>query len=138
LLTQDSFSIVSSGAISPGVRVERIEYERINRLANNSAGMTGNTVFTEIITGFGIAYSGLRNTTIFAGVHRGFAPPRKREANYHRRSLAETGVFRFKTIFTDKLQSRKQENQFQEMIIKCAALNQMTHLGMPDSYKVTV
>ncbi len=60
----------------------------------------------------------------------------KREANYHQRSLAETGVFRFKTIFTDRLQSRKQENQFQEMIIKCAALNRMTHLGMPDSYKV--
>jgi hypothetical protein len=63
-------------------------------------------------------------------------PKWKREANYHRRSLAETGVFRFKTIFTDKLQSRNQDNQFQEMIIKCAALNRMTHLGMPDSYKV--
>lgn len=62
----------------------------------------------------------------------------KREANYHQRSLAETGVFRFKTIFSDKLQSRVQENQFQEMIIKCAALNRMTHLGMPDSYKVVV
>ena len=62
----------------------------------------------------------------------------KRESNYHQRSLAETGVYRFKTIFTDKLQSRKQENQFQEMIIKCAALNRMTHLGMPDSYKVTI
>lgn len=60
----------------------------------------------------------------------------KREANYHQRSLAETGVFRFKTIFTDKLRSRKQENQFQEIIIKCAALNRMTHLGMPESYKV--
>lgn len=65
-------------------------------------------------------------------------PKWKRERNYHRRSLAETGVFRFKTIFTDKLQSRKQENQFQEMIIKCVALNRMTHLGMPDSYKVEV
>jgi len=62
----------------------------------------------------------------------------KREANYHQRSLAETGVFRFKTVFTDKLQSRKQDNQFQEMIIKCAALNRMTHLGMPDSYKVAI
>lgn len=62
----------------------------------------------------------------------------KREANYHRRSLAETGVFRFKRIFTDKLQSRNQENQFQEIFIKCAALNRMTHLGMPDSYKVVV
>jgi len=60
----------------------------------------------------------------------------KRESDYHQRSLAETGVFRFKTIFTDKLQSRKQENQFQEIIIKCAALNRMTHLGMPDSDKV--
>ncbi len=63
-------------------------------------------------------------------------PKWKREANYHRRSLAETGVFRFKQIFTDKLQSRNQDNQFQEMIIKCAALNRMTHLGMPDSYKI--
>lgn len=60
----------------------------------------------------------------------------KEESNYHRRSLAETGVFRFKTVFSDKLQSREIENQFSEMIIKCAVLNQMTHLGMPDSYKV--
>lgn len=60
----------------------------------------------------------------------------KEESNYHRRSLAETAVFRFKTIFTDKLRSRKIENQFNEMFIKCAALNRMTHLGMPDSYKV--
>lgn len=60
----------------------------------------------------------------------------KRESSYHRRSLAETAMFRFKTIFTDKLQSRKQANQFQEMHIKSAILNQMTHLGMPESYKV--
>lgn len=62
----------------------------------------------------------------------------KRESGYHRRSLAETGVFRFKQIFTDKLQSRSQENQFQEMLLKYAALNRMTRLGMPESYKVVV
>jgi hypothetical protein len=62
----------------------------------------------------------------------------KEESNYHRRSLAETAVFRFKTIFTEKLRSRKIENQFNEMAIKCAALNRMTHLGMPESYKVAV
>lgn len=61
----------------------------------------------------------------------------KRESSYQTRSLAETAMFRYKTIFTDKLQSRKQENQFQEMAIKCAALNRMTHLGMPNSYKAT-
>ena len=71
-------------------------------------------------------------------IRRSGKPKWKRESNYHRRSLAETAMFRFKTIFTDKLQSRKQENQFQEIIIKCAALNRMTHLGMPDSYKVGV
>lgn len=71
-------------------------------------------------------------------IRRAGKPKWKREANYHRRSLAETAMFRFKTIFTDKLQSRKQENQFQEMIIKSAALNRMTHLGMPDSYKVGI
>lgn len=65
-------------------------------------------------------------------------PQWKRESHYDRRSLAETAMFRFKTIFTEKLQSRKQENQFQEMIIKCVALNRMTHLGMPESYKVEV
>lgn len=60
----------------------------------------------------------------------------KEESNYHRRSLSETAVFRYKTIFSDKLKSRKIENQFSEMFIKCAALNRMTHLGMPESYKV--
>lgn len=60
----------------------------------------------------------------------------KRESKYYRRSIAETAMFRYKTIFTEKLQSRKQENQFQEMHIKSAILNRMTHLGMPDSYRV--
>lgn len=61
----------------------------------------------------------------------------KREIGYHRRSLAETAIYRFKRIFTDKLQSRSMENEFQEIKIKCAILNRMTHLGKPDSYKVT-
>lgn len=60
----------------------------------------------------------------------------KRESHYHRRSLAETAIYRFKRIFTDKLQSRSIENEFQEMKIKCVILNRMTHLGKPESYKV--
>lgn len=80
----------------------------------------------------------LRRDENLRSIRKHGRPKWKREMNYHQRSLAETGMFRFKTIFTDKLQSRKQENQFQEMIIKSAALNRMTHLGMPDSYKVTI
>ena len=60
----------------------------------------------------------------------------KRESNYHRRSLAETQVFRFKTIFGDRLQTRQIDNQFKELMLKAAILNRMTHLGMPDSVKV--
>ncbi|MBL8168880.1 MAG: IS5 family transposase, partial [Acidobacteria bacterium] len=61
----------------------------------------------------------------------------KRESNYHRRSLAETQVFRFKTIFGDRLQTRQIDNQFKELMLKSAILNRMTHLGMPDSVKVS-
>jgi Transposase DDE domain len=60
----------------------------------------------------------------------------KEDVGYHRRSLAETTVFRYKITFGDKLQSRKIENQFTEMFIKCGALNRMVHLGRPQSYKV--
>jgi len=63
-------------AFTPGIRIENIEYKRTNFLFDNGAGVTGKTGLTQVIPGFGIAYSGIKNTTIFAGVHRGFAPPR--------------------------------------------------------------
>jgi IS5 family transposase len=60
----------------------------------------------------------------------------KQESNYHRRSLAETMMFRFKTIFGDRLRRRNIQNQLNELLLKCAILNGMTHLGMPESFKV--
>jgi hypothetical protein len=60
----------------------------------------------------------------------------KEESGYHRRSLAETAMFRFKTIFGDKLRARVFESQAAEAFLHCAALNRMTQLGMPDSYAV--
>jgi IS5 family transposase len=60
----------------------------------------------------------------------------KRESNYHRRSLSETTMFRFKTIFGDRLNSRKFDNQAVELFIKCAALNRMIQICKPDSYEV--
>lgn len=60
----------------------------------------------------------------------------KQESGYHRRSLAETAVFRFKTIFGNTLQARTPDRQTTEVHIKCAALNRMTQLGMPDSYRL--
>ncbi|MCA1589061.1 MAG: TonB-dependent receptor plug domain-containing protein, partial [Acidobacteria bacterium] len=63
-------------AITPGLRVEKIKHQRSNLLANGGMGATGKTGLTEFIPGLGVAYSGVKNTTIFTGVHRGFAPPR--------------------------------------------------------------
>jgi IS5 family transposase len=60
----------------------------------------------------------------------------KRASGYHRRSLAETAVFRVKTIFGERVSARSFEGQAAQLLVRCAALNRMTHLGMPDSYEV--
>lgn len=60
----------------------------------------------------------------------------KRESGYHRRSLAETTMFRLKTIFTDNVRARKEAIQRVELLLRVKALNLMTTLGMPDSYVV--
>lgn len=57
----------------------------------------------------------------------------KKLKGYHRRSLAETAMFRFKQLFGSKLTSRKLETQRAESRAKCEALNIMTRLGMPES-----
>jgi hypothetical protein len=60
----------------------------------------------------------------------------KQETGYHRRSLAETAVFRFKIIFGNTLSTRTLSRQITEARVKAVALNRMTQLGMPDSYRV--
>jgi hypothetical protein len=60
----------------------------------------------------------------------------KRNSGYHRRSLAETTMFRCKAIFGGSLSSRKFDNQAVELFIKCAALNRMIQIAKPDSYEV--
>ncbi len=60
----------------------------------------------------------------------------KKDSGYHIRSLAETLMFRWKTIFGDKLSAHLLETQTTQALIRCLALNRMTHLGMPESYPV--
>ena len=60
----------------------------------------------------------------------------KEDPGYPIRSLAETIMFRLKTIFGDKLSARLLETQASQALIRCLALNRMTHLGMPRSYLV--
>lgn len=59
----------------------------------------------------------------------------KRESGYHRRSLAETTMFRLKGIFGDRVAARSFAGQAAQVLVRCAALNRLTQLGMPDSYQ---
>jgi len=61
---------------------------------------------------------------------------RKRESGYHRRSLAETAMFRVKTIFGPSLRARGEAAQQTETLLRLNALNQMTALGMLDAYSL--
>jgi hypothetical protein len=60
----------------------------------------------------------------------------QKKSGYHGRSLVETAMFRLKTLFTDKLRAREVERQRTEVMMRCAALNRMTQLGMPESYPI--
>jgi hypothetical protein len=60
----------------------------------------------------------------------------KQQSGYHRRSLVETAMARFKRIIGPQLQAREWNRQKVEVQIGCAILNRMTHLGMPQSYKI--
>ena len=57
----------------------------------------------------------------------------KQESGYHRRSLAETHIYRYKQLIGDKLSFA---NQQVESRLGCAVLNRMMHLGKPESYRV--
>lgn len=58
----------------------------------------------------------------------------KKLTGYHRRSLVETTMFRYKQIFGGLLRSRSWINQKIEAILKCHIINKMTNLGMPIGY----
>ncbi len=59
----------------------------------------------------------------------------KKETGYHRRSLAETAMFRFKTIIGPNLKSRTLPNQKSEAATAVRCLNTLTALGMPVSVR---
>lgn len=55
---------------------------------------------------------------------------------YHRRSLNEVVMFRYKTSFTGQMKARKMENQQTEAALKCKILNTYKQQGMPITYKI--
>ena len=60
----------------------------------------------------------------------------KTGSGYTKRVLVETSFSRYKKIIGPTLHTRKLPNQKTEVRIGAKILNMMTHLGMPESYKV--
>lgn len=60
----------------------------------------------------------------------------KLESGYHRRSLGETTMSRFKRIFGPNLAGREFSRQVTEARIKSRALNRMSELGLPQAVAV--
>lgn len=58
----------------------------------------------------------------------------KQHSGYHRRSLAETTMSRFKRILGPTISARTFASQTTEIKVRCKILNTMTQLGTPDSY----
>ena len=81
---------VGDWALTPGLRIEdykvtqtilRAGSELINSdgsdtVGGDGLGLSGSKNQTQLLPGFGVAWNGIANTTIFSGVHRGFSPPR--------------------------------------------------------------
>jgi hypothetical protein len=61
----------------------------------------------------------------------------KKQNGYHRRSLNEVVMFRYKRIFGGELDAWTFENQKKEVKLNCLTLNKFIGIGMPDAYKVS-
>jgi hypothetical protein len=64
-------------------------------------------------------------------IRRSGRKPWKESVGYHRRSLAETAMYRLKCCFGEKLKNRELENQRTEATLRSKILNHFTHLGLP-------
>ena len=55
----------------------------------------------------------------------------KKISGYHRRSLAETAMYRFKQLLTGKISLRNYNGQVGEVMAYVRAINKLNTLGLP-------
>lgn len=81
LFLHNSFKLNTRLSLSAGVRAERFDYQRdIQRLNFVDSLISENSSATAFIPGLGFAYNLNEKLVVFGGVHRGFAPPRLKDA----------------------------------------------------------
>lgn len=78
---QNRTNVTERLSVTPGVRVEYFDYERdILRLGNAEAALTKSDRTMAVIPGIGLNHTLGTSGAVFAGIHRGFAPPRVKDA----------------------------------------------------------
>ncbi|MDX1701600.1 MAG: TonB-dependent receptor, partial [Melioribacteraceae bacterium] len=81
LFVQDRIFLDEILIFTPGLRVENFNYERdIFRLNYVDTSITNNNNVFALIPGIGINYNISNSLSLFAGAHKGFAPPRIKDA----------------------------------------------------------
>jgi len=87
LYAQNKTMLSEKLTLTGGLRMESIDYERkILRTANMDTTIMNNTRLTHIIPGAGINFQASEALGFYAGIHRGFAPPRIKDA------ISSTGI----------------------------------------------
>ncbi len=82
---QNTFNVSNQFSITPGIRFENFDYERniLRRRFNNvirDTSLVTNSSTSEIIPGLGLNYNLSEKVSVYGGLHRGFAPPRVKDA----------------------------------------------------------
>lgn len=78
---QDRIFITNKLTTTVGARIELFSYDRnIFRLNNKDTSIVNNNSITAFIPGIGFNYLLSETNIIFAGIHKGFAPPRVKDA----------------------------------------------------------
>ena len=82
---QNRFFLTPRLTFTPGIRLEHYDYERhilrtrVEGVPTDVDRRAGDGV-TKAIPGLGVAFQAARSVSLFGGVHRGFAPPRVKDA----------------------------------------------------------
>ena len=82
---QNRFRLGERLTVTPGLRLERYSYERYIQRTRvggvpTNVDRRNENVITKAIPGLGAAFKATDRISFFAGVHRGFAPPRVKDA----------------------------------------------------------
>lgn len=85
---QNRFSL-GDWSMTPGVRVESVDYQRLNLLPGQQA--KGQSALIQPLPSFALNYDASKQASLFFGVHRGFAPPRVEDSVYNTGNPVEIG-----------------------------------------------